>query len=95
VPFPDFTVTRGAVRDVTMNWTDPPLMCICDATLAVRGADGKTQELSTRIVVMPLHLFAGALVGVLLLIGAVRIVRRRYRASVRNAAHAMRRHGNA
>ena len=94
VPFPDFTVTRGAARDVAMDW-DPPLACICHATLAVRGADGTVQELSARIVVMPLHLFAGVLVGALLLFFAVRFARRRYRVSVRRAAQAMRRNGNA
>jgi hypothetical protein len=77
VAFPEYTVTRGVAREVTLDWTDPPLFCICRATLAIR--DGGTDVLSARIVVIPLHLVAGVLAGVLLLLAIARFARHRYR----------------
>ncbi|WP_051865221.1 hypothetical protein [Streptosporangium roseum] len=56
IPFPDFTVLPGTSRDVTVRWTDPPLMCACHAKVSVTGSDG-TSSRSATVVVFPLHLF--------------------------------------
>ncbi|MEO3810925.1 hypothetical protein ABGB17_18150 [Sphaerisporangium sp. B11E5] len=56
VRFPDFTVLRGSVREVSTSW-EPPLMCVCRATVSIPGPGGGTHA-STRIVVLPLHLMA-------------------------------------
>ncbi|MFI7056241.1 hypothetical protein ACIBLB_29665 [Streptosporangium canum] len=56
IPFPDFTVLRGTSRDVTVRWTDPPVMCVCHAKVSVSGPDG-TSSRSATVVVFPLHLF--------------------------------------
>ena len=94
VAFPDFTVTRGAVREVSTVWNDPPLACVCRATITVTGPDGVAQVRSARIVVVPVHLIGAVLGGVLLLFVA-RLVRRHYRARARTEALAVRSTGDA
>lgn len=64
VPFPDFTVLRGKSRDVTVRWADPPLMCVCRATVSVSGTGGTSRQ-STTFVIFPLRFF-GALFAVAL-----------------------------
>jgi hypothetical protein len=83
--FPDFTVMRGATRDVTTAW-QPPLMCICHPTVAVAAADGTMQQATARVVVFPLQWLAIALATALIIFFAVRWRRRRYQAAVQNAA---------
>jgi hypothetical protein len=86
--FPDFTVLRGSTRETTLRW-NPPLMCVCHATVSVPGRDGTTSAITVRIIVFPLHLLTillGVLLGVLLLSW---LVRRRYRAKVLTAAAAL------
>ena len=83
--FPDFTVMRGASRDVTTAWT-PPLMCICHPTVAVPAADGAIQQVTARVVVFPLQWLAITLAAALIIFFAVRWRRRRYQAAVQNAA---------
>ncbi|NAS23620.1 hypothetical protein GT755_18205 [Herbidospora sp. NEAU-GS84] len=81
LPFPDFTVVRGATREVAATW-DPPLVCFCDVTVAVPGGNTRTVQ----VVVFPLHLVV-ALVAVVM--GGVLIwvvVRHRYRRRVESAA---------
>jgi len=88
VAFPDFTVMRGSTREVTARW-NPPLMCVCHATLSVPGSDEEVNAPAVRIIIFPLHL-AAALFGVLivlLLLGW--FVRRRYRARVLAVASAL------
>ncbi|MEU4404238.1 hypothetical protein AB0F88_06925 [Streptosporangium sp. NPDC023963] len=62
VPFPDFTLPRGAGRSVTARWADPPFMCVCRATVSVSGSGG-TSRRSLTLVIFPLH-FLGALIAV-------------------------------
>ncbi|WP_459801642.1 COG1361 family protein [Herbidospora sp. RD11066] len=79
--FPDFTVVRGAAREVTVTW-EPPFVCYCDVTVALPGGNARTVQ----VVVFPLHLFVvlvalvmgGFLVGI--------VVRHRYRRRVESAA---------
>ncbi|WP_034384325.1 hypothetical protein, partial [Herbidospora cretacea] len=81
VSFPDFTVVRGATREVAATW-DAPLVCFCDVTVAVPGGNSRTVQ----VVVFPLHLVV-ALVAVVM--GGVLIwivVRHRYRRRVESAA---------
>ena len=85
VDFPDFTVTRGAVREVTTQWLNPPLFCLCRATLTVTAADGTAQVRSVRIVVVPVTLVLAVVAGVVLLVVAAFVVRRVFRAQVRRA----------
>lgn len=88
VAFPDFTVLRGATRQVTTRW-NPPLMCVCHATVAVRGAHGTRSAATVRIIVLPVHLLAAGLAaGLVLLLGA-KFTRRRYRARILAAATAL------
>ncbi|GAA3136192.1 hypothetical protein [Streptosporangium carneum] len=77
VPFPGFTVTRGATREVTALW-DPPLMCVCQATVAV--ADGSARAVTRTIVVFPVHLLAALLAALALAFLLVRSALRGHRA---------------
>jgi hypothetical protein len=84
-PFPDFTVMRGSMRDISTTW-NPPLICVCNPTVSFVNAAGTVQSSSVRVIVFPLPLF-GLIVGALLALGIViRVTRRRYRASVIRAA---------
>jgi P pilus assembly chaperone PapD len=50
--FPDFTVMRGADRDIETMW-DPPILCVCHPSVSMRNADGTIQTASIRVVVFP------------------------------------------
>ncbi len=79
--FPDFTVVRGATREVAATW-DTPLVCFCDVTVAVPGGNTRTVQ----VVVFPLHL---VVVLVALVMGGALIwvvARHRYRRRVEAAA---------
>jgi hypothetical protein len=83
--FPDFTVMRGATREISTTW-DPPLMCICHPSVSVVNADGTRHSMTVRIIVLPLPglgIIAGA--ALMLAIGGW-LARRQYRASVNKAA---------
>ncbi len=88
VPFPDFTVPRGATRDISTTWT-PPLICICHPKVQFVNADGASQSVSVRVIIFPVRLLLIVLVVLLLLVLAVRISRRRYRKSIQKAAAAL------
>jgi hypothetical protein len=90
VHFPDFTVVRGATRNIAALWREPPLACICHARLIVPDADGGARQVTVRIVIFPLHLFGAALAIALLILFVPRLVARRYRARVRAAVEAAR-----
>jgi hypothetical protein len=77
--FPDFTVMRGATRDISTTW-DPPLMCVCHPAVSIVSADGTVQTTTIRVIVFPLHLL-GIAVGVLLALAAGFWLRRRRRAN--------------
>ena len=86
--FPDFTVTRGATRDVSTTW-NPPVFGIFNPTVTFTNPDGSVQTASVRVIVFPVVpaiIFVGALLVLLLL---VLLGRRGYRASVRKAAVAL------
>lgn len=74
-PFPDFTVIRGSVRDISTTW-EPPLMCICHPSITFVNADGTVQTVTARVIVFPLHLLIIAM-GVLALIALLVYVRKR------------------
>jgi hypothetical protein len=90
VHFPDFTVVRGATREVTAVWSDPPLACVCHARLMVSDADGGARQVAVRIVIVPLHLIGALLALTLMALVIPRFVVRRYRARVRAAVEAAR-----
>ncbi|WP_344125537.1 hypothetical protein [Luedemannella flava] len=90
VEFPDFTVVRGATREITTDWRRPPLFCWCSARLTVPSADGQPQVVTFRIVIIPLHLVGGAFVLIAVAALVLYLARRRYRAQVLTAARAMR-----
>jgi hypothetical protein len=88
VGFPDFTVLRDSTREVATRW-NPPLICVCHATLRVANANGTQSATTVRIVVIPLHLMAiltGATVALLLFRW---FLRRRFRAKVLAAAESL------
>jgi hypothetical protein len=87
-PFPDFTVMRGGTRDITTTW-NPPLMCICHPSVTVANADGTESTRSVRVVVFPLWWALGTVGVLLLLVAGAWLVRRRFRASVLEAAAAL------
>ena len=70
---PDFTVGRGALRDVDVVWR-APLLCVCHPTLTVPG--GVAVTAATRVVVLPWYRAVGVLAG--LLLAAVVVTRRRH-----------------
>ena len=88
-PFPDFTVMRGATRDIATTW-DPPLMCICHPTVSIIDAKGEVQSMSVRVVVFPLPLLGFILAVLVLAAVAYRLARRRYEHNVIRAAAALR-----
>lgn len=87
-PFPDFTVMRGATRQVSTAW-DPPLMCICQPTVTYLDAAGAPQTATATVVVFPVDLLGGLVLLAVAVGFAIRWRRRRYRAAVRRAAEAM------
>jgi hypothetical protein len=90
VRFTDFTVVRGATREVETVWRNPPLACVCHARLMVPGPGGEARAVPVRIIILPLHLIGAALVIALLFFLIPRLVARRYRARVRAAVEAAR-----
>lgn len=86
--FPDFTVLRGSVRDVSTTW-EPPFMCICNPTISVPSADGTLQQATARVVVFPLHWLALAIAAAVLVYFIIRWRRRQYENSVQRAAARM------
>jgi hypothetical protein len=86
--FPDFTVPRGATRDISTTW-NPPLMCICHPTVTIVNAHGVSSMVKIRVIVFPAVKVAMLLGGMLLLLVIVWFVRRRYRLQVRRAALAL------
>jgi hypothetical protein len=83
--FPDFTVLRGATRQITTTW-EPPLFCICHPSVRIVDADGTVQVRTIRVIVVPLPRIGGLLAGLLVLMVGVRMSRRGYRANVLKAA---------
>lgn len=84
-PFPDFTVPRGAARNISTTW-DPPLLCICHVSVSLQNTGAALQTQTVRVIVFPWHLLLmllGAIVVILLL---VKLYRRHYRAQVLKAA---------
>jgi hypothetical protein len=67
VPFPDFTLTRAGSQEITTRWTNPPLLCVCQVSLAVPEPNGTSRGATTTIVILPLHLIGPALVLLLAL----------------------------
>ncbi|MER5324356.1 hypothetical protein [Streptosporangium roseum] len=88
VPFPDFTVSRGSTREIATTF-DPPLMCLCGATVAVPGPGGTSTTATATVLVFPLHWLGAAILVAGALILLVAFARRRYRAQVAAAARAM------
>lgn len=90
--FPDFTVSRGATRDISTEW-DPPWACVCTATVTFVNADGAVQSASAQVIVFPLHIVGAVLLALLLGFLLVRYWRRRYRISVITTAADLNRFG--
>ncbi|MEV5968234.1 hypothetical protein AB0L70_41090 [Kribbella sp. NPDC051952] len=83
--FPDFTVMRGATRDISTVW-NPPLLCVCHPTVSLVNADGAVDMVTVRVIVFPLHLLGiGVVAGLAIWLG-IRWWRRHYRAAVATAA---------
>src|SRR6476469_1974304 len=76
--FADFTVMRGATRDISTTW-DPPLMCVCHPSVSIVSADGTVRTTTIRVIVFPLQLL-GISVGVVMVLAAGFWLRRRRRA---------------
>lgn len=93
-PFPDFTVVRGAERDITGSW-DPPLMCICHVTVSIINPDGVNQTQTLRVIVFPVRLAGIGLGAVLALVFFVVWRRRRFAGQVRLAAERLHVSGGA
>jgi len=84
-PFPDFTVSRGATRDISTQW-DPPLLCVCDLTVKFANDGAAVQTSTVRVVVFPWDLLAILLAAGLLTLLTVRLARRHFRTQVTKAA---------
>jgi hypothetical protein len=86
VLFPDFTVLRGATRQVDTVWSHPPLFCRCHATVSLVGKDGTVTEREADVTIVPVHLIAGGLGALLLVLLFLAVRRRRSRRAVRARA---------
>ncbi|MEV4525536.1 hypothetical protein [Streptosporangium sp. NPDC049304] len=89
VPFPDFTLPRGASRTVTARWANPPFMCVCRATVSISGI-GWTSTQSTVLIILPLRLLGVLFVVAVALYVLAWLPRRRVRAWVSAAVRASR-----
>ena len=78
--FPDFTVVRGAVRDVATIW-DPPLLCVCHPSVTITNADGSVQTMTVQVIVLPIPLLLIVLGSILLTVLVVVLLRRRSRST--------------
>ncbi|MGC5016231.1 hypothetical protein ACLQ2R_36165 [Streptosporangium sp. DT93] len=85
VPFPDLVVPRGTSRRATVRWADPPLMCVCRATVSVTGTGGTSRASVMLLVLPPWPLWATA-ASVPILYVAVRLPYRRHRTWSRRRA---------
>lgn len=83
--FPDFTVARGATRDVTAAW-DAPFVCICHPTVSIANAGGTISTATIRVIVFPWHLLLGVLAALGVVFLLMRLGRRNFRAQVAKAA---------
>jgi hypothetical protein len=83
--FPDFTVLRGSIRDISTTW-NPPLMCSCHISVSFTNADGSVQTSTVHVVVFPLYQL-GIVLGVLLMVALGAIWRRHSRANARMPTH--------
>jgi hypothetical protein len=88
--FPDFTVMRDSMRNISTTW-QPPAMCICHVKVTIANADGTTHTISVRVVVFPLTQVLAVLGALLLLLLLIFLLRRRYRVNVGRAAAALHR----
>lgn len=86
--FPDFTVPRDSVRDITTSWK-PPFACICYPSVSINNAGAAVATETIRVIVFPWPILAGVLAAALLALFLVRRNRRRYRAKVLRAAASM------
>ncbi|HZC25668.1 MAG TPA: hypothetical protein VE287_01515 [Actinopolymorphaceae bacterium] len=87
VPFAGFTLVRGASRDLRTRWAEPPLMCVCRASLTVTSHSGTARTATATVVILPLQLLVPATALMLaLLLTVVLGWRRRRRARRRLAA---------
>lgn len=83
--FAQFTIMRDSTRIVRTTWR-PPLFCICHPRVSIVRPDGVVQSVSVRVIVVPLGLLGPVVCGLLVLLVATRLGRRRYRANVTRAA---------
>jgi hypothetical protein len=83
--FPDFTVPRGATRDIVASW-DPPLACICHPSVSFVNTGQAVQTQTIRVIIFPWHLLGIAVGSFLALLLLIRLARRHYRAQVSKAA---------
>ena len=86
--FPDFTVPRDSVRDISTTW-DPPFIGIFNPTVTLTESDGTTHSQSVQVIVFPVREALILLGALLVLFLGIWFVRRRYRSSVQKAAVAM------
>lgn len=65
VEVPEFTLLRDAAREVTVEWQQPPLWCVCRATLTIPDATGAGyQQRTATVVIVPVHLIGVVLAAV-------------------------------
>lgn len=87
VLFPDFTVLRGATRQVETRWQNPPLLCRCTATVAITGTNGSVTTRAVEVTVISVYLIAGVAAALLLLLVLLLVaVRRRRRSTLAGSA---------
>lgn len=92
VPFPDFTVPRGATRNVSVQWDGPPAMCLCRAEVSFPLKSGVLEHADTSVMILPVARAAWALAGVVAVVLLGMFARRQYRARVLAAARMLREH---
>ncbi len=88
--FPDFTVPRDSVRNVSTTW-NPPFMCICHPSVQIANTGAAVQISTIRVIIFPWPTFAIAIAALFLLILLIKLSRRHYRRSIVKAATAMNR----
>ena len=79
IPFADFTVLRDSTRMVTAAWQNPPLFCICHATVTVPGPGGQTSQATATVVIVPIPLLLTSFGAMLLISVLAWLVLRRLR----------------
>lgn len=75
VKFPSFTVLGNSTRTIRTQWVNPPLFCICHATVRTSDGQGHVVSAEATFYILPLRQVGGVIIVALGLFLLIRLVR--------------------